>query len=185
MTIMSRSKAAVGNSDECCPKFDPFAYREGGKNYKVIRWKDKTFVRDGTWCLYYVPLAFEKAMNRALKKISDAGAESPGGDFMVLSESASPWYMNVYVSADADGGGALEEGGDVERISGEFVARAFEGDYSNSSKWVAEMQELVREVRGGEGGSGGETKLYFYYPVCPKCAVKYGANHVVLLARLG
>jgi len=163
--------------DECCPKFDPSSFTDGKNYFKLITWNEKPFVKDGTWCFFYVPLTFGRAMSRALKRITDAGAESPKDEMMVLSECISPWYSDVYVSV------AKEEvdGAEVEKISGTFLSKAFEGDYSNMGKWVEEMKGLVAEETVERPALG--LKMYFYYPTCPKCAKKYGKNYVIIMAK--
>jgi hypothetical protein len=90
--------------------------------------------------------------------------------FMILSDCTSPWYSNVYVSVAT----ANVEGVTVEKISGDFLAKAFEGDYSNIGKWVKEVEKLLPAVRESidekkdsvEKCKG--AKFYFYYPTCPK-----------------
>ena len=131
-------------------------------------------------------------MTRALKKITDdTGAELPKNEMMVLSDCKSPWYSNIFVSVAKE----EVEGAEVEKISGVFMAKAFEGDYSNIGNWVKEMKELVKEIfldRKGneekkmEGAAVDvdDLKLYFYYPTCPKCAKEYGKNYVVVMAKI-
>ena len=128
----------------CCPPFDPSKYQDGNKGYKFIKWKNKPFVVDGTRCLFYIPLAFGKAVTRVMKKIEHSGAQVPKEDLMILSECSSPWWSYVLVSTSKD----CVEGAEVKLISGLFLAKAFEGDYSNIGKWIKEMNELVLEVRG-------------------------------------
>ena len=77
------------------------------------------------------------------------------------------------------------KGATVVKISDDFLAKAFEGDYSNSGKWVKEVKKIVAEARMLlELGEGRCDKFYFYYPTCPKCAKIYGKNQVVILALL-
>lgn len=178
--------------DVCCPKFDPATYTdEEGRPYKLISWDDKPFVKDGTYCCYYIPLAFGRGMTRASKKIDDYGAQVPKDEFMVLSDCHSPWYSNIFVTVAKN---ADVEGAQIEKISGTFLAKAFEGEYSNMGNWAREMQVLVKEMT--EDKSTGDAKkvvetvdakdmkIYFYYPTCPKCAQKHGKNHVVLYAKI-
>lgn len=168
---------------ECCPKFDPSTYTDGSNPFKIVTWVEKPFVKDGTWCCYYIPLGFGRAVTRALKKIEAAEAEAPNDEFMILSDCHSPWHSGVFVSCAKD---KVVEG--AETISGEFLAKAFEGDYSNIGKWMKEMNVLVKETldeRGGEEKTGVDAvKYYFYYPTCPKCAKNYGENHVVIMAKM-
>ena len=69
-------------------------------------------------------------------------------------------------------------GAENVRISGTFLARAFEGPYRNMGKWVKETLTFVK-------GRGKETKrLYFFYTTCPACAKYYGENYTVILAEV-
>ncbi|KAK1746181.1 hypothetical protein QTG54_002788 [Skeletonema marinoi] len=132
------------SAEECCSPFDPSLYRDGrSKDYKLIKWIDKPFVVDGTRCLFHVPLAFGSAVMRAMKKIELSGAQVPKKDFMILSDCSSPWWSDVLVSTS----NVYVEGAEVTMISGLYLAKAFEGDYSNMGKWVQEINELVVEVK--------------------------------------
>ena len=188
------SSHEINNTEECCPPFDPSKYRDGNKAYKLIKWKNKPFVVDGTRCLFHIPLAFGKAVTRAMKKIEQSEAQVPKEDFMILSECSSPWWSDVLVSTSKE----CVEGAEVKMISGSFLAKAFEGDYSNIGKWAKEMNALVLEVGGSalEGKKEQEKEvakkvtkqkddtIYFYYPTCPKCAKKHGRNYVVIFAMI-
>ncbi|KAL7432904.1 hypothetical protein ACHAXH_001918 [Discostella pseudostelligera] len=167
--------------DVCCPKFDLNSYNNDGSGnpYKLLTWNDKPFVKDGTWCILYVPLAFGRAVVRVMKQISDAGAEPPKSDVMILSDCTSPWYTNIYVSTTKDDVPGVE----VQKISGTFLAKAYEGDYSNMGKWATETKELVKTSKMSAEDVE-KMQIYFYYPTCPKCAKKYGNNYVVVLAKL-
>eukprot|EP00804_Cyclotella_cryptica_P013143 CCRYP_019645-RA/>CCRYP_019645-RA protein AED:0.02 eAED:0.06 QI:0/0/0.5/1/1/1/2/2912/186 len=171
--------------DTCCIPFDPSVfYNNKESDYKIIHWDNKPL---------YVPIRFDKAVIRAIGKINQCqGAALPKEEVMVMSDCASPWYTNVLVSV------ATEEvkGAAVEKISGDFLAKVFEGDYSNIGKWVKEVELLLPSVRDslkldGKRGdknqgskSSDDIKHYLYYPTCPKCAKIYGKNHVVILASL-
>ena len=197
------SSHEINNTEECCPPFDPSKYQDGNKAYKLIKWKNKPFVVDGTRCLFHIPLAFGKAVTRAMKKIEQSEAQVPKEDFMILSECSSPWWSDVLVSASKE----CVEGAEVKMISGSFLAKVFEGDYSNIGKWAKEMNALVLEVGGSalegkreqekeveeDGECSSNTKkvtkqkddtIYFYYPTCPKCAKKHGRNYVVIFAMI-
>ena len=170
----------------CCPKFDINSFNNDGSGnlYKVITWSDKPFVKDGTMCFFYVPLAFGRAVIRTMKRISDAGAEHPSkSDVMILSDCTSPWYANIFVSTTKED----IPGAQVKKISGTFLAKAYEGEYSNMGKWVKETKEIVRTSSLGKDMVSADLenmKIYFHYPTCPKCAKKFGKNYVVVMAKL-
>ena len=182
------NKKSSEEDDICCPEFDPSKYSDekNGLQYKKITWNEneKPFVKDGTYCFMYIPfLSFGRATTRALKKISGADAECDRDNFMILSDCSSPWYSNIYLTCNKD----EVKGATVEKISGVFLAKAFEGDYSKTGKWVNDMKEVVQEANEEEKGDDfnvNNMKMYFYYPTCPKCAKKWGKNHVVIMAKI-
>lgn len=131
-------------TEECCsPLFNPSKYQDGNNGYKLIQWEHKPFVVDGTRCLFHVPLAFGNAVARAMKKIELSRAQVPKEDFMILSECSSPWWSDVFVSTSKH----HVVGAEVTHISGLYLTKAFEGDYSNIGKWVREINDLVVKVK--------------------------------------
>jgi hypothetical protein len=66
----------------------------------------------------------------------------------------------------------------MERMSGTFLTKVFEGPYRNARKWMNEMKAYV-------ASKGKQIKrMYFFYTTCPKCAKVYGKNYTVLLAMV-
>lgn len=63
-------------------------------------------------------------------------------------------------------------------LSGTFLAKVFEGPYREMRNWIGEMKSFVKNREKAI------QKLYFYYTTCPKCAMKYGKNYVVILAQM-
>ncbi len=47
----------------CCPDFDPEPW-----DGKVFEWKDKKFIKDGVFTLFYMPANFGGVMKRLDKK---------------------------------------------------------------------------------------------------------------------
>ena len=134
-----------------------------------------------------MPLNFSGAVSRAVDKINKSpnARQLPTDKFMILSDCISPWYTNVYVSVDTE----TVDNATVEKISGDFLGKVFEGEYSNMGTWVKEVEKLLPKVRntGNDvniGHKQGANKFYFYYPTCPKCSKEYGKNYVVILAAL-
>ena len=93
----------------------------------------------------------------------------------MLSLSNKKFFLGVdiYIAIDEETIGAK-----MEKISGTFLAKVFEGEYKNMGKWVKEMESYV-EAKGQKA-----KKLYFFYTTCPKCAKIYGKNYVVILAQI-
>jgi hypothetical protein len=80
---------------------------------------------------------------------------------------------NVFVSTDRDVPGAR-----MERLSGTFLTRVFEGPYRDAGKWKREMDDYAHQQ-----GDDVE-KTYFFYATCPRCAKQFGKNQVVLFAKV-
>ncbi len=150
----------------CCPRFNPEPWQE-----KEIIFKDKLFIKDHVRSFMHIPLNFGQVMTRNMKKIEEAGADTP--EPLVLSDEKSLWSSDVYIAVSKEVPGA-----EMERISGTFLSKVFEGSYGNTSKWVRTMYDFIKS-RGKEA-----KKLYFFYTTCPKCAKFYGKNYTVLLAEV-
>lgn len=159
----------MAKKDEtCCPKFDPKPWDE-----KKISWKNKLFVRDTVRAIMHVPLNMSSVMTSMSKKIEDAGAKLEGEDFVMLSSEESPWKSIQYVAVSKE----VPEMENVE-MSGMYLTKVFEGDFSDAKNWYREMDNYVKSQNAEA------KKIYAYYTTCPKCAKKYGKNYVVLLAQI-
>ena len=150
----------------CCPIFDPEPWDE-----KEVTWQDKLFIKDHVTSFLHIPLNFGKVVIRNMKIIEDAEAGNPQN--LMLSDEKSLWGSDVYIAVSKEVPGAK-----LERMSGTFLTKVFEGVYQNTGKWCKEMASYVRS-KGKE-----IKKAYFWYTTCPKCAKVYGKNYTVILARV-
>ncbi|MFH1106483.1 MAG: hydrolase [Candidatus Micrarchaeota archaeon] len=150
----------------CCERFDPAPWQE-----KEVRFNDKLVLKDHVHCIFHIPLNFGGVMKRDLEKIAAAGAlsEKP----LMLYDGSSPFGADVYIAVGKEVPGAK-----MERISGTFLSKVFEGDFKDSGRWMQEMDAYVK-AKGKEA-----EKIYFYYTTCPACAKYYGRNYTVLLAAV-
>ena len=184
MSISPEKTKEDAASNVCCPPFDPSIYKgDNGTDYKLLTWKDKPFVKEGTWCLYYAPLNYGRAMTRACQKIDAADANLPEKEAIVLSDCASPWYSTMLVSSAKD----IVAGAEMVKVSGTFLVKVFEGEYKMIGEWIKEVKRLVtllKDAKTIESVDVEKLKFYFYYTTCPKCIKKYGKNYVVLFAKL-
>lgn len=139
---------------------------------KTFTWINKPFLKDHTRALLHIPLNLSAVMGRDQAMI-EAAAAYPA-DPLWLTDEVSPWGADIYTAIDRD---ALP-GAEVERLTGTFVTRVFEGPYRNAGKWMHAMEEQVH--------ASGRTlkKMYSFYATCPKCAKHFGKNHVVLFAQV-
>lgn len=150
----------------CCPKFDPGPWDE-----KEVVFKDKLFLKDRVKCFLHIPLNFAQIMVKNMEMIQVAGALSP--EPLLLSDESSLWGSDIYIAVTKEVPGAK-----MEKISGTFLTKAFEGPYGNMGKWANQMKEFVKQKNKEI------KKLYFFYTTCPACAKHYGKNYVVILAMV-
>lgn len=150
----------------CCPRFDPGPWDE-----KEISLKDRLLLKDHVRSILHIPLNFDKIMVKNMELIKEAGALSPQP--LMLSDENSLWGSDVYIAVSKEIPGAQ-----MEKLSGTFLTKVFEGPYKNAGKWAKEMKEYVSS-KGKE-----LKKMYFFYTTCPKCAEFYGKNYTVILAQV-
>lgn len=150
----------------CCDPFDPAPW-----DNKEITWKDKIFVKDHVASFLHIPLNFGQKVVKNMKLIEKAQAKSPYQ--LMLTDEKSLWGSDIYIDVSKEVPGA-----EMDKISGTFLTKVFEGPYQNAGKWAKEMQDYVKS-KGKEA-----KKLYFSYTTCPKCAKAYGKNYVVLFAKI-
>jgi len=79
--------------EECCPKFDPKPW-----NGKIFKWKNKKFIKDKVFTIFYMPINFGSVIKKLMEKINSANAKCI--DWMGLSDHTSKWNMNIYVAVN-------------------------------------------------------------------------------------
>jgi hypothetical protein len=148
---------------ECCPEFDPIPWGD-----KSFEWKNKRFIKDRVFTLFYMPMNFGKVMKKLDKKVTKAEATVP--DWLCLSDHTSKWNMDLYLAVD-------KEITDAENttLSGKFYSKVYEGPFRNTDKWCKDF-EITAKAKGFT-----IRKWYMWYTTCPKCAKKYGKNYVVVV----
>lgn len=150
----------------CCARLNEDVW-----NDQVLEWKDKLFVKDHIRSFLHLPLNFGSVISRDYALIEEAEAY-PDEPFAITDE-VSLWGADLYVAVDRDVPGA-----DIQKLSGTFLTKVFEGPYKDVHRWVDQMTDIVREK------GHALQKFYFHYATCPKCAKHYGKNQVVLLAQV-
>jgi hypothetical protein len=164
---MKLSEANYDNAETgCCARLD-----EARWDGQRVTWKDKPFLRDHVRAWFHVPLNLGRVLTRDHAAISaaEAYAEEP----LWLSDEDSLWGTDLYIAVDRDVPGAQ-----IEKLSGTFVTKVFEGPYKDAGKWARKMGQYVRQ-QGLECD-----KLYFFYATCPRCGKHFGRNQVVLFAQV-
>ncbi|MFA6035524.1 MAG: hydrolase [Candidatus Micrarchaeia archaeon] len=150
----------------CCPRFEPAPWDE-----KVVTFKNRLFLRDRVLSVFHIPLNFGSVMKRNMEKIVGAGALADAP--LMLCDNDSLFGTDIYIAVSKEVPGAK-----MERMSGIFLSKVFEGGYEKFGKWMKEMGEFVQS-RGKK-----LEKMFVFYTTCPACAKAYGRNYVVLLARV-
>ncbi len=92
---------------------------------------------------------------------------------MILSHDPSPWRAEHFFAVTKE-----IPGYEHVRLSGNFLAKVFEGPYKNMRNWHKELEEHVA------GHNRKLKKTYFFYTTCPKCAKHWGKNYVVGFAEV-
>ncbi len=151
--------------ETCCPEFDPVPWDE-----KDFEWDNKRFIKDKVFTLFYMPVNFATVIKRMMKKIENAGAETP--DWMGLSDHTSKWNMDLYVAVDREIPGAVNM-----TLSGKFFSKVYEGPYKDTGKWCKDFEGFIKSKNVNI------EKWYMWYTTCPKCAKKYGKNYVVIIGK--
>lgn len=79
----------------CCPEFDPTLWDD-----KLFVWKNKKFIKDNVFTLFYMPINFGFVMKRVAKKVTQAGSEMPS-DGLCLSDHTSKWnYVAIMAQVE-------------------------------------------------------------------------------------
>src|SRR4030042_4417673 len=153
--------------NECCPKFDPKPW-----DGKAFEWKDKRFIKDRVFTLFFLPVNFGSVITKLNRKVERARAKIP--DNLCLSDDTSKWNMDIYLAVDREIPGA-----ENVTISGKFLSKVYEGPYKDTGKWCKDFQSYAKSK------DLSVKKWYMWYTTCPKCAKKWGKNYVVIVARVG
>lgn len=151
----------------CCPEFDPKPWED-----QLFEWKNKMFIKDNVFTIFYMPVNFGAVMRRFDKILTKAGSKMPA-DGLCLSDHTSKWNMDIYLAVDKEIPGA-----ENITLSGRFFCKVYEGPYKDTGKWCNDFENILK-TKGLI-----KTKMYMWYTTCPKCAKKYGKNYVAIIAQI-
>lgn len=151
----------------CCPSFHPELW-EG----KIFDFSAYTFVKGESLSVMYVPLNLGKVMTKVQKDIylAKAGYEDR---YLILSSDLNPFRSIHYFLVKGPVPSYLPQ-----KIEGHYYCRVFDGPFKNTSTWMKDMDEELRQ----KGRSLKE--VFLFYTTGPQCAKAYGHNYVVLLAKV-
>ena len=155
------------NPTGCCPRFNP-----EGWDGQELHFEDKLFVRATTKSVDHVPTDMGPVFERTFGDIEKAGAYDPD-DIIVLSRDVSPSEGEHFFAVSKP-----VPGHEIVRWTGDYVTKLFEGPYENAPMWEQQFTADL-EQRGHKADS-----IYYFYTTCPKCAVVYGKNYIVAVAKL-
>src|SRR5688572_23515001 len=117
----------------CCEPFDPAFWQD-----QKIVWKDKPFVKDHVRCLFHVPVGLGRKVIRDMALIQAAGAQVD--QQLMLSDDKSPWGADLYIEVAKAVPGAT-----MDRLSGTFLTKVFEGPFRDAGKWAEQMRSYVAQ----------------------------------------
>ncbi len=157
---------ASDNETNCCPRFHPAPWQD-----QDLHFENKPFVRASTISLFHMPLNMGSVFSRTWKAIESTHAND--GGFLVLSHDDSAWHAEHLFAVSKDVPDA-----EMVHLSGDFLTEVFEGPFSDTRKWCAEMERVV-QAKGKQLQT-----MYFFYTTCPRCAKHYGKNYVVGVAKV-
>lgn len=118
-------------SSICCPEFDPKPWDE-----QLFEWKNKKFIKDSVFTLFYMPVNFGKVMIRLNKAVNKAKAEMP--DWLCLSDHTSKWNMDLYLAIDKEIPGA-----ENVTLNGRFFSKVYEGPFRDTGKWCNDFDNVL------------------------------------------
>ncbi len=156
---------------ECCPRFDPDKWDK-----KTFNWASKPFVKETIPTLFHIPFPplLGMKISKMCKMVEEAQkTETDQTDVLLLFRDPSAFRSEIYLSVTGPVPGA-----DNVTISGTFIGKVFAGPYNAIPKFVKQMDEYL-------AAAGQKAKDYYvHYAYCPKCAKKYGNNHMILFAQV-
>lgn len=155
------------NPTGCCPRFDPASW-----DGLELHFDRKLFLKATTRSIFHIPINMGSVFAKTFTDIQQADAYSDD-NFVILSYDPSAWSAEHYFSVTK-----AVPGHEMVEMSGNFLAKVFEGPYRKVPKWQKEMETWVR----GKGLQ--PVRTWFFYTTCPKCAKAYGKNYVVAVAEV-
>jgi effector-binding domain-containing protein len=164
--MMAELKLNEKGETGCCPRFNPEPWDK-----KILKWKDKKFVKARVFTFFYMPINFGKVMKPLMEKIESSNAKSDVG--LCLSDHTSKWNMDIYVAVSKE-----VEGLENVTLSGKFLSKVYEGPFSDIDKWCKDFEKYAKE-QGYD-----IKKWYMSYTTCPACAKAYGKNYVIVIGRI-
>ena len=162
----------MDNQDqECCPVFDPEKWDK-----KTFNWEKKLFIKETMPTFFHMPLPSmigKKVMRMHTMAVETSSTIPDKSEALILFRDPSAFKSELYYAVTKEVANAVNV-----KLSGTFVARVFDGPYSDIVKFFKEMESYLKEC-------GLTPKDYYvHYAYCPECAKKYGHNYIVIFAQV-
>lgn len=159
---------------ECCPKFNPKKW-----NGKTFIWKNKPFIKESIPTLFHIPfppMIGKKIVRMMNLATSSNKIDSKKDEVLILFRDPSAFKSEIYFSVT----GKVPDANNTN-LSGTFIAKVYDGGYNSIPKFVKDMNNYL--TKKGKKIPKNED-YYIHYAYCPKCAKKYGHNHMILFAKV-
>lgn len=121
------------DKNECCPKFNPKPWDK-----KSFEWKNKRFIKDKVFTLFYIPINFGSVITKMNKKVKKANAKIP--DWLGLSDHTTKFNMDLYLAVDKE----IPDSDNVT-LSGKFISTVYEGPFKDTGKWCKDFESLCKK----------------------------------------
>jgi len=152
----------------CCKDIDLSKW-----NFREVKWNRKPFyvVRYGTFL--HIPIGIGKAMVSGMNIVAGK-YHTPYPELWLSKETGLFSAKMLFAVKKANPGDPS-----IEKLSGTFVTRGFQGPYKNMGNYIRVFNEQVKQKYGRK-----PIELYFWYANCPKCAKKQGGPKIVIFGRV-
>ncbi len=119
-----------------------------------------------------MPINMGSVMTKTFGAIQGAKAETTE-QYLILSKDISSWKSDHYflVASDVPSYENLA-------LNGNYYAKVYDGAFKELPKWMNEFEELLKS----RGYSSHD--MMAFYTTCPKCAIHYGHNYIVLFSKV-
>lgn len=155
--LIDMTKSTTG----CCALIEPEQWDE-----QEVTFSNKLFAKATVRSILHVPINMNAVMTKNLARIHEAGADLE--EYLILSSEVSSWHSDQYFAVSKDVPGL-----EMQRITGTFLTKVFEGPYKDAGKWYKQLKDFA--ISKGKQ----PLRTYFFYTMCPNCAKAYGKNYVV------
>ena len=155
----------------CCPEFDV-----GKWDQKSFTWDKKLFIKESIPTFFHMPLVtmIDSKTKKMAALAEKANANIPDiADALLLFHDSTAFTSEIYYAVSKKVDGAHNT-----TLSGTFVAGVFDGPYDAIPKYIKKMDKQL----SGDGKKAMD--YYVHYAYCPKCAVKFGHNYIILFAKV-